>query len=57
MTEACRDGGMDHTSFYACKKCFTEHGFEGLNDCYFSLNRNKAVGIDNVDWAESQNYV
>jgi len=26
-----------------------------LNDCYNSLNRNKAVGIDNVSWAEYGN--
>jgi len=25
---------------------------EFLSDCYFSLNRNKAIGIDNISWEE-----
>jgi len=32
VTEACRRGGMDRTSFYAWKKRFAEHGLEGLKD-------------------------
>jgi len=32
VTEACRRGGMDRTSFYAWKKRFTEQGLEGLKD-------------------------
>ena len=32
VTEACRCGGMDCTSFYAWKKWFAEHGLEGLKD-------------------------
>ena len=32
VTEACRHGGMDRTSFYAWKKRFAESGLDGLKD-------------------------
>lgn len=32
VSEACRRGDMDRTSFYAWKKRFEEHGLEGLKD-------------------------
>jgi transposase InsO family protein len=32
VSEACRRGGMDRTSFYAWKKRFEEQGLEGLKD-------------------------
>jgi len=32
ISEACRRGGMDRTSFYEWKRRFQTHGFEGLKD-------------------------
>lgn len=32
ITEACRRGGMDRTSFYEWKRRFQTHGFDGLKD-------------------------
>lgn len=32
VSEACRQAGMDRTSFYAWKKRFDEYGLEGLKD-------------------------
>lgn len=32
VTEACKHGGMDRTSFYTWKKRFSESGLEGLKD-------------------------
>ena len=32
ISEACRRGGMDRTSFYEWKRRFQTHGLEGLKD-------------------------